>query len=160
MELVFYDWRYFPAPAHTVQTENATVKQNFYTTRNTEKQQNWSSPTCIPMVKCNKWVMSSVHHRVTHSVPLGVHQTSQVKFCLIKIPLCRTRPATHVLFCKRPERMKALCGAKMIKQISRTSFSSASKIVPGLLVIPGKINTGTPAILGLFERLCGWLALH
>lgn len=32
--------RYFPALAHTVQTENATMKQNFYTTRKTEKQQN------------------------------------------------------------------------------------------------------------------------
>lgn len=114
---------------------------------------------CIPIVKCNKWVMSSVHHRVTHSVPLGVNETSQVKLCLIKIPLCRTRPATHVLFCKRPERMKAACGAEMIKQISRTSFSSASKIVLGLLVILGKINTGTPAILGLLERLRGWLCI-
>lgn len=103
--------------------------------------------------------MSSVHHRVTHSVPLGVNENSQVKLCLIKIPLCRTRPATHVLFCKRPERMKAACGAEMIKQISRTSFSSASKIVLGLLVILGKINTGTPAILGLLERLRGWLCI-
>lgn len=80
-----------------------------------------------------------------------------MKFCLIKIPLCRTRPATHVLFCKRPERMKAVCGAKMIKHISRTSFSSTSKIVLGLLVIPGKINTGTPASLGLLRGSVGGL---
>lgn len=53
--------------------------------------------------------------------------------------------------------MKAACGAKMIKHISRTSFSSTSQIVLGLLVMLGKINTGTPARPGLSESSVGGL---
>ena len=94
---------------------------------------------------------------VTRSVTLGVHSTSQVKFCLITIPLCRTCPATHVIFCKGTERMKAVCGAKMIKQISRTSFSSASKIVLRLLVILVKTNKRSPATLRLHQEAL-WVA--
>lgn len=48
--------------------------------------------------------------------------------------------------------MKAVYSAKMIKQISRTSFSSASKIVLQLLVIPVKINKRTLAILRLYQE--------
>lgn len=48
--------------------------------------------------------------------------------------------------------MSAVYGAKMIKQISRTSFSSASKIVLRLLVVLVKINKRTPAILRLYQE--------
>lgn len=52
---------------------------------------------------------------------------------------------THVILCKKTERMKAVYDAKMIKQTSRTCFSSASQIVLRLFCDPGENKQMDPS---------------